>query len=132
MHKHRKKIYWAIIASESSHVFCCVLPTVFSVLSLLVGAGLIGVLPTFIVDFHHVIHTYELPIILVSMIILGLGWVMDYWAHKIDCHHTGCAHGSCEPKKYKAHKILLIATVLFAVNLMIYLVLHRGMNFFTP
>lgn len=130
MQKHRKKIYWALILSETSHVFCCVLPTLFSVLSLLVGAGLIGALPTFMVDFHHVIHHYELPIVVASFIILGLGWALDYYAHKVDCHHTGCHHGSCAPKKYKAHKILIIATVLFVANLAIYLVLHRGMHFF--
>ena len=42
MEKRRKAVFWAVLLSETSHLFCCVLPSVFSVLSLLVGVGMIS------------------------------------------------------------------------------------------
>lgn len=124
----RKAIVWAVILSESSHVFCCVLPTLFSVLSLMAGAGVISVMPGFMVEIHEVLHGYELPMIFVSAFILAVGWGLHWYSRSIDCHDTGCGHGPCDTKKDNTHLLLLGASVLFLINVTVYGVFHRGMD----
>lgn len=128
MQKLQTTIYSAIIASELSHVFCCVLPTIFSVLSLMVGFGMIGAVPGWMVDFHSFMHGWELPLIAFSGVVIAFGWGLDWYANKVDCHDTGCAHPPCDSQKKRAHFILKAATILFVVNVAIYGVLHRGMD----
>lgn len=122
----QKSLTWALVLSEASHVFCCVLPTVFSVLSLFVGMGLIATMPGIMVQVHDFIHHWEMPIIAISGLILLLGWALALYSRKVDCHDHGGCHGTCTPKKSKAHLILIIATVLFAFNLSVYLLAHRS------
>jgi len=115
---------WAVILSEFSHVFCCVLPTVFSVLSILAGLGMIAVVPGFILHFHTAIHAYEIPIIATSGIITIMAWFIYLNADKVDCHSTGCVHEPCDTRKSRAGTILKIGTVMFIVNLTIFTFLH--------
>ncbi len=128
MQKLQKGIYAAIVASEASHVFCCVLPTVFSALSVLAGLGMISAMPGWMVEIHELLHGWEVPMIIVSAIVLMLGWSLHWYSKKIDCHDHGCGHGPCDTKKDRAHLILKIATALFLVNVLVYVVLHRGMD----
>lgn len=132
VHKARHVLTAAIIASEASHIFCCVLPTVFSLLSLMVGLGMVTAMPGGMVFLHEALHAWEIPMISASGGIIVLGWALHYYSMKIDCHDTGCGHGPCGPKKKTATTILKIATVLFAVNLLIYLVFHQGADIFMP
>ena len=124
MLRARKTVNTVILLSECSHVFCCVLPTLFSALSLLAGVGMIGSMPIFILELHDLIHAYEVPIIISSGCLLGLGWAVDYYSRRMDCHDTGCAHGPCAPQKNRAHRMMLIATALFLVNTLVYFTLH--------
>lgn len=132
MQRLQKSIMAAVIASEVSHVFCCVLPVLFSVLSLLAGLGMVSAMPQIFVDLHQMIHAYEVPMITLSAVVLGFGWLLYYVSRKLDCHDTGCGHGPCEPRKQNAHVILKIATVLFVINLSIYVGLHRTMDITQP
>lgn len=132
MQKMKNTIYWAVLASETSHIFCCVLPTVFSILSLLAGLGLATVVPVWLEDLHAVLHEWELPLILLSGFVVLIGWGLYIYSKKIDCHDTGCAHGACEPRKDTANLILKVATILFIVNVSIYGVFHRGIGVFMP
>lgn len=132
MQKFQKSIYAAIIASEASHVFCCVLPTVFSALSLLAGLGMVSAMPGWMVSIHKLLHGWEVPMILASAVVLALGWGLYWYSQKIDCHDHGCGHGPCEPKKDRTNLILKIATVLFFINITVYGVLHRGMDISPP
>ena len=128
MEKLQSKIYWAIIASETSHVFCCVLPTLFSVVSLFAGVGLIGTMPGWLESVHAALHSWEIPIIVMSGVVLALGWALDVYGRKVDCHETGCHHGPCDTRKKRAHMILKAATLLFIVNVTVYVVFHRGLS----
>ena len=132
MEKLQKRLYWAIIASEASHVFCCVLPTMFSVLSLFVGLGVVGVMPGWLENIHEALHNWELPIIAFSGAVIAFGWSLDAYSRKVDCHNTGCHHGPCEGRKKRAHSILKAATILFIVNVTVYAVLHRGLELGIP
>ena len=129
--KMQKTVFWAIIATESSHVFCCVLPTIFSVMSLMAGLGL-AVMPVWLEDMHAGLHDWELPLIVLSGAVILLGWGLHYYSQKIDCHDTGCEHGACAPRKKTANGILKFATLLFFINIAIYGVFHRGMSVWAP
>ena len=124
----QKSLGWAIIASETSHVFCCVLPTLFSMLSLATGFGLIAAMPLGLQVLHEMMHHWEVPMILASGFVVMMGWGAHFLAIKLDCHDTGCAHGPCTPKKRKAGKILKVATILFVANVSVYLVFHHGLE----
>lgn len=128
MHKIRKTLNWAILFSELSHVFCCVLPTVFSVITLLAGLGVLAAVPVLMVHVHDFIHHYELWVIGFSGLMIALGWVLHRHSLKVDCHDTGCHHPPCTPAKGKTSKFLLIATVLFAVNIFVYGIVHMGLG----
>ncbi|MCF8496233.1 MAG: hypothetical protein K9G62_06165 [Alphaproteobacteria bacterium] len=132
MKKVQHTLFWTIILSETSHVFCCVLPTLFSVLSLLAGMGIIGVMPVWLQDVHEALHEWELPLIAASGAVLVLGWALESYSRKIDCHDTGCHHGPCGDKKKASIFVLKIATLLFLVNVAVYGVFHRGMGIFGP
>lgn len=126
MERIQKTIFWAVVASEFSHIFCCVLPTVVSLLSLLAGLGLLSVMPSSLVAIHDLIHDYEIPMIITSAIVLAFGWTLHMISIRIDCHNTGCVHEPCTPKKKRSSKLLLIATLLFVTNVSIYTLVHRN------
>jgi len=129
MQKIQKTIFWTILASETTHVFCCVLPTIVSIMSLMSGMGLIAAMPGWLDHFHELMHGWELPIILGSGLLLILGWVLYAISRRIDCRTDGdCHHEPCAPKKKHASRILMIATILFVVNTAIYVFVHRTMD----
>lgn len=115
-----------VILSEISHVFCCVLPTIFSIAGALAAFGLIGVTPVWMDSLHDAMHSYELPIILASGGILALGWLVHFYSKKLDCHDNGCHHPPCEPKKDRAHTVLKFGTLLFLFNISVFLIFHKG------
>jgi hypothetical protein len=123
LHRH---LSIAVLLSEFSHVFCCVLPTVFTVLSFAVNLGLITVMPGFLLDLHKHIHEYEAPIIVVSGGMLILGWACHAGSRRVDCHDDGCGHPPCDPQKNTNARILTIATILFVMNLSIYFFIHKN------
>lgn len=126
MEKIKKSLFVGMIASESIHIFCCVLPTIFSVLSLLAGFGLIATMPGFIEDAHHIIHDYEIFIMSMSCAILIIGWGLYLYSRKINCATDGnCAHKPCGPKKDRTRVFMTIATILFLCNILVYFTIHR-------
>jgi hypothetical protein len=135
MHKDKRPVkklqtamYWTILASETSHVFCCVLPTLFSILSLLANLGVVATMPGWLENVHGALHHWEVPLIAMSGLVVILGWALYLHSRRVDCHDTGCHHGNCTPRKNTASAILKIATVLFIANTLIYMVFHRGMT----
>lgn len=126
MERMQKSIFWAIIVTETSHLFCCVLPTLFSLLSFLAGVGLITAMPAGLAELHHFIHRWEIPLIIFSGVTIALGWAIDMMGQRVDCHDTGCVHEPCGTRKNKAHKVLIVASVLFAFNIVIYFAFHQG------
>lgn len=118
----------AIILAESTHVFCCVLPTLVTILSVMASAGTIIPIPFFLLDIHEFLHAYEMPVIAFSGAVLALGWGL-YLTSLI----TSCEKPHCEPhetvcagKKDRTRLVLAVATVLFMVNVTVYFTLHRG------
>ncbi len=128
MERMQKSVALAVLLSETTHVFCCVLPTIVSLFSLLAGLGLISVVPGFLTDIHDTIHAYEVPMIIASAAILALGWGLHALSVRLDCRSTGCGHPPCTPKKKNASKILWVATALFTINVCIYAAVHVPMT----
>lgn len=122
----QKPLVWAVLLSESMHLFCCVLPTIVSVMGLLAGLGVVVALPSGMLTLHELLHEWEVPMIALSGVILALGWAVVRYSDKVDCHSTGCAHGACAPRKSRAHLVLKIATALFFFNVLVYTVVHRS------
>jgi hypothetical protein len=107
-----------------SHVFCCVLPTIVSLIGLFAALGFLSTYLTELEIVHEALHDYEGAILLASGLILTLGWGAHYYSEKMDCHDNGCHHGPCKPQKKRATKILMAATGLFILNII--LVLYIG------
>lgn len=128
MQKLQKIINATAIATETSHIFCCVLPTIFSLLSLLVGLGVIGAVPASVTYFHDLIHDWEIPIIVLSGVVITFGWWLHDYASKMDCASMGPAHEVCESRKNTSAKVLKIATVLFVINVSVYFLVHRPID----
>ncbi len=127
--KHQKRIFWAIVATETSHIFCCVLPTLFSLASVLAGLGINVTMPGWLESAHDVMHGYELPVIMFSAGVVALGWGLHYYSLRNDCHDVGgCHHEPCGPKKRRASKILIAASILLAINFTVYFGIHRPMD----
>ena len=124
MQRFQSFIYWVCVTSEISHFFCCGLPVLFSILSLLSGLGLVAAMPAGVYAIHEAMHGFEVPMIITSGFIIVLGWALHYIAYRLDCRSTGCAHGPCAPKKKRSGKVLFIATALFAFNVIGYFTLH--------
>lgn len=128
MKKMQGMFSWVVILSECSHVFCCVLPSLFSVFTLLVGIGMVSALPIWMESMHEFLHGYEIPLMVFSGVVVLIGWALNYISNKIDCHDTGCGHGTCSTKKKKSERILMIATVLFLANITIYMLVHKDVS----
>lgn len=127
MQRFHKHFGIAVLASELSHVFCCVIPTLVTVLSAFANLGLFVISPDgFLINIHNAMHSYEVPIIVFSGVMVLLGWVAHFVSRRVDCHDTGCGHPPCTPQKSKNSKVLLIATLLFALNILIYFGVHRN------
>ncbi len=126
MERIKKGIFWAVVLSETSHVFCCVLPTVISVISLIAGAGLVSALPGPVLAIHDMLHAYEIPMIFMSALVLLTGWGLHWMSLRLDCRSTGCGHEPCAPKKTRTQLVLVVATLLFCCNLAVYMAFHAG------
>ncbi len=116
--------HWAAAVSQLSHLFCCGLPALFSILSLLSTFGIALSLPSSYADLHHLMHDYELPVLAFAGSITLIGWALHYVSWRMDCTTTGCLHEPCRPKKKRSNRILIFSTVLFLFNVIIYMTAH--------
>ena len=125
MDKTNKTIFWSVAASETIHVFCCFLPSLFSILSLLSGFGLMATMPNFVEELHHIIHNFEKPLIILSAVVLIFGWGLYVYSRKINCRIEGaCVHEPCEPKKDRTKLLMIGSTCLFFFNVSVYFLIH--------
>jgi hypothetical protein len=125
--KLHRNIGWAIVLAECTHVFCCVLPTVVTVIGVLSSVSTVIQVPVFLLDIHEFLHAYEIPVIAFSGAMLGLGWILYVVARRIECARPHCEpHDTvCAPAKRNTHWVLIAASVLFLVNIVVYGSLHQ-------
>ena len=121
MERIHKSIKWMMAVTLIGHVFCCVLPGFVALLSILTGMGMLSTVLPFFDNMHHLVHGYEISIMIFSGIMLFFGWSLQIYSNKIDCHSTGCHHEPCGSKKKRSSKILIASSLLFMANLIIVL-----------
>jgi hypothetical protein len=128
--KFQRNLAWAVLASESTHVFCCVIPTIVTLISVLASMGVIASVPVFMFDFHEILHRYEIPIIAGSGFMLGLGWVLYAISRRIECQKPHCEpHVTvCGPQKNNSRTVLWAATIIFLVNITVYSTIHVALE----
>jgi len=118
--KH-KALSVAAIAALLPHLFCCVLPAVSSVAGVGAALGL-----SFMNTMHFEwVHAHEEALLVFSGFMIAVAGFFVFNSEKMDCHDTGCCHGSCQPKKHRSLIAFYIALGLFAVNLMVHLFVHQ-------
>jgi len=128
MQKLQTTIFYSILASELGHVFCCVIPTVLSILTLAASYGMVVTIPGFALSYHNYIHTWEHLIIAISAALLVLGWSLFALNARLQIKHDCCSQTTCNKTRHKSKIIMIIATVLFLVNVSAYFLLHKDRN----
>jgi hypothetical protein len=126
--KLQRGLLWTVILAESTHIFCCVLPTVITLLALLASFGAVAQMPVFILDLHEALHAYEIPVMIFSGVTLVAGWVVYAVARRIECRKDHCEpheNQTCAPLKDHTRTVLIVATFLLAINMTVYWSLHR-------
>ncbi len=111
----------ANVAVLFSHVFCCGLPAVMNIVALVAGASTLTATASWVGSIHTFMHRFELPLLLFSAGALAADAVAQWISARRDCGAQTCGHESCTPKKQPARWVLLVAALLFAGNLGIYL-----------
>lgn len=126
--KLQRPLLWTVLLAESTHIFCCVLPTVITVLAVLASFGTVAQMPVFLLDIHELLHEYEVPVILFSGSVLLVGWGIYALSRQIECQKSHCEpHETiCAPAKDHTRWVLVAATILFMINITVYVTLHRG------
>lgn len=126
---------WAVLVSELGHVFCCVLPTVFTILSFAANIGLVGEAPGFLMALHEQMHHYEIPIIVFSGGMVAMGWGVFWLARKLAPQAENCSNAGCCKQQCHNRNILIIASLLFVMNVAIFAFVHKNifnLAVFTP
>lgn len=124
-HKVHHVVGWVALLSALSHIFCCGLPMLMGILSLLAGFGTFSTLFPGFDALHARFQDYEPLLIVFSVLMLMLGWGMQFYAARHDCHDTGCHHPPCAPKKHNATLLLWAATGIFVLNTGLLLFVHK-------
>lgn len=105
-----KAIKIGIFASVLPHIFCCGLPIVLSVVSLVAPDA---------AHFHIVPHWMEPWIFVISGAMLALSWLMVARDCHCDCDHCHGGHS------HRTQKIILsLVTVLFVISIALHLAAH--------
>lgn len=117
----RSLIPASVLAMSLSHILCCGIPAVLSIINLLAGIGLIATIPASMTGLHEILHDIELPMVVVSAALLVFGWAMHLSTYSMRCTSTGCEHPPCPKTKRRNMMLLSAASLLFAVNFCMYL-----------
>ena len=120
---------WVAFLSVFGHVFCCGLPLVLGIVSLLTGFGMFSVALPMLDHIHALFWDFEVPAMVFSAIMLAIGWGVQIHARTIDCHDTGCVHEPCGGKKRRTATLLWMATVIFAFNLVAFTVFQQHVHY---
>ena len=118
---HQKLTLGFIITTFVMHIFCCGLPLLIGVTNLAAVVGMTGAGAVHPEWFEAI----ELPALIISGVMLFLGFVLQTISRRVDCRTDGaCAHEPCDTKKSLSEKVLLIAAALYVVNLALFFLAH--------
>lgn len=110
----------ADLLSIGAHIFCCGVPTIAALLSLISTAGMTGVLA--IEHLTDLTETWHQAAFYFSTAMVLLAVTSYVIARRRDCVAEGhCAHEPCAPKKTTGWKRLALSLVLYAANVGVFL-----------
>ncbi len=118
----------ADVFSLGAHLFCCGIPAIVAIVSLISTVSLSGTaLMLQIKDFSETIHLAAFAFSTL-MVIIALGTF--FLSRKQNCVEDGhCAHEPCAPKKTKNWRLMSISLALYAINVIVFLYLDHLMPY---
>ncbi|MCI5049904.1 MAG: hypothetical protein MRY32_06195 [Rickettsiales bacterium] len=109
--------YSFVIGSCLMHLFCCGLPLLMSITSL---AALVGITSGDLLGLSWFSH-YSHEIMAFSGVVLVASIAVHIISSRINCRTDGdCVHEPCDEKKDYSRHLLVMATVLFVVNQLLF------------
>ena len=109
--------HFMVVLTGLSHIFCCGLPVLVSVLGVSSALGVVGVTTV----WEDYLHEWETEILVFSGIMLLVGIFLQFISYKLDCiENAGCQHEPCQPKKKTWFYILLAAVVVYLINVSVF------------
>ena len=112
-----------VIMGSLMHIFCCGLPLLLSITSFATTLG-ISSLSIFEVGWFEPIENY---VLIIMGLMLALTYFVNRSSKKLDCTEDGsCTHPPCDEKKDISGYLLKIATVLYLVNIAIFVLNKLG------
>lgn len=118
---HDKLTYGVILGSCFMHVFCCGIPLVMSVVNMAALFGIVGGSAFHPEWFENI----EVTVLAVAGVMLLISALLQEISRRIDCRQdVGCAHEPCDSKKSFSQRVFKISVVLYAVNLVLFLLVH--------
>ena len=112
----------AVIAAGLSHVFCCVLPAVLSILSI---STVFGASTTTVLNFEW-FEAIEEQVLIFSGVVLFISGLAQLVSWRVKCNASVCCHEPCEKRKNWAMRLFIFATVIYLFNLIVLLFLPEA------
>lgn len=107
-----------VILGSVMHLFCCGLPFLLSITSLATAIG-ISSLEIFNVEWFEQIENY---LLVIMGVMLGLTYFVNRYSKRLDCQENDlCTHPPCDEKKDISGYFLRIATVLYVLNILLFI-----------
>ena len=79
-------------------------------------------LPAAFSKLDQFVDQFSVPILCFSILMLTFGWGLQILSDRTeDCHASGCTHPPCGPSKAQSKRILWGATLLFLLNLSVFI-----------
>lgn len=111
------------LAALFAHAFCCGLPALSAIASLVAGVGAAG--SSVFHDFAHAIEQWHVHLFVFSTLMLGVAVFASVVAERRDCVTEGhCCHPPCTPAKKRSWRILGISVALYVVNCILFFLEH--------
>lgn len=110
------------VASLISHFFCCFLPGVISLITLITLSGSVFITME---DFGIPEYIHE-ELIYISFAVLVVSGLINYISWKMDCRAgaDACGHEPCAPKKAKYFRLYGYSVAFFLLNAIIHFGVH--------
>ena len=106
-----------LVLTSSIHLFCCVIPFILSVTSLTSSLGFTSLL-FFDLEWFEKFETYSL---IFTLIILSLFAISEVNSRKLNCTKNGhCDHPPCDNKKRLVRFNLILSTIIFSFNTLVF------------
>lgn len=110
-----------IAVTALGHVFCCGLPLMLSILGIFSAATSYS-LET--ITGITAVDEYEDFALYFATGIIVFSGLLQWVSARLDCHNTGCVHGSCSPAKRRSRRLFILSIALYAMSMFMHFMAH--------